>query len=224
MRDDKQCTKTTHAYNLEFYFRNELTKQDEIIAIVAQVINSRFDLIIGLPDMRSFDLFRKFPSLFDPDWINPKNNQHGEKQASDSTISKAICGSECSDCAHLCSVTNPKDYEPLRQRKIISKEALLDPIPSDWDEIDGDCPWDERGPSETSDTKETANRVPEENISGDPELQQKIITLINAYADVFSSTLTREPARVDCFELKVDTEKWLASAGGKAPRTMRPQV
>ena len=131
-----------------------------------------------------------------------------------------ICGSGCSDCAHLCSVTNPKDYEPLRQRNVVSKEALLDPIPSDWDEIEWDRPWDEIGPSETSDTKEAANRVPEENIAGDAALQVKIKALIQSYSDVFSATLTPEPARVECFELKVDTEKWLASAGGRAPRMM----
>ena len=135
---NSKCTDTTHSYKLEFYFRNELTKQEEIIAIVAQVIDSRFDLIIGLPDLAAFDLCRKSPSLFSPARTIPHRNV--ENTADTDTISKACGGTGCSECTHLCSVTNPETYEPLRQREVVSKEALLDPIPSDWDEIEWDCP------------------------------------------------------------------------------------
>ena len=86
--ENMKCTDTTHAYKVEFFFVNELTKLEEIIALEAQVIDSRFDLIIGLPDIVAFDFCHKFPSLFSKDWQTPR--QEIDIQANDTTTSKAI--------------------------------------------------------------------------------------------------------------------------------------
>jgi hypothetical protein len=75
-------------------------------------------------------------------------------------------------------------------------------------------PWGEIGPNETSESKD---RIPDANLHGSAEFKIRIRQITDAYEEVFRSTLTPEPARVQTFELRVDVEKWLKSAAGKDP-------
>jgi len=128
-----------------------------------------------------------------------------------------VDGAVCAVCSCLHTAANPKVSEPPVEKLIVSKDALLDPIAPDNDMIaDLSCPWE----SEPSQKSEDVNRVPDANLHGTPEFKKRLRGLLDAYEEVFRTTLNKEPAKVPVFELKVDTAKWLANAAGKAPRQM----
>ena len=193
----------------------------EILVIRAQVIDSRFDLIIGQPDIFQYDLAYKFPSLFSKKW---SDDQLIDKQDNDQKIMQAMCSVTCDECTHSQGATNPVHYEPLVEKLIVAKETLLDRIEHDWDMIDEpDRPWEATSmPSETSEgmRKENVNRVPDDQIHGTDAFKERIRSLLDQYEMVFRAQLTPEPAALPCFQLVVDTDKWLATAGGRYPRQM----
>jgi hypothetical protein len=208
-----KCTNSSIAYDIEFSFVNEHTKQEELIVIRAQVIDSRFDLIIGRPDIYAYDLCEKFPSLFSKKWTDGHNLLGN--QANSQPIMKADNRATCDECTHLHEATKPIIDEPLVEKLIVSKDALLDPIEPDRDMIvDSDRPW-EVDPSDNSE-----DRVPDENILGSEAFKARLRQILDAYEEVFRASLSSEPAKVPMFELKVDQEKWIASAAGKYPRPM----
>ena len=213
--NNTSCTTATDSYDLELTFVNEKTNLEELLVINAQVIDCRFDLIIGQPDIFAFDLTDKFPSLFSKSWT--ERHASRKLQASEQPIMRDGDGAVCPACTCEHAAANPKVSEPPVEKLLVSKDALLDPIDPDDDMIDDQgCPWD----SEPSRTSEDINRVPDENLHGSPEFKRKLRAILDAYEEVFRATLTKEPAKVPLFELKVDTAKWLANAAGKAPRQM----
>ena len=219
IKGSQQCSNSSHAYDIELDFINERTLNKEILVIRAQVIDSQFDLIIGQPDIFQFDLAYKFPSLFSKEWSD--DQLHNKKHDNDQSIMQALCAISCNGCKHSQEVSNRTQFEPLVENLIVAKEALLDRIEHDWDMIDEpDRPWEE--PSETSEGMKTTdvNKVPDESIHGTPAFKERIRTLLDQYEMVFRAQLTAEPAKLPCFELVVDTAKWLATAGGTYPRQM----
>jgi hypothetical protein len=217
--NNASCTNVSKAYDIELSFLNELTNKQELLIIRAQVIDSRYDLIIGYPDIFNFELTSKFPSLFSKSWVeNNKDKKDLRKQTDHMPIMQASNGSCSADCSCSLQETNPIPHEPLVEKYIVSSDALLDRITPDCDEIDDSIdPWGEIRPNETSESKD---RIPDANLHGSAEFKTRIRQIADAYEEVFRSTLTPEPAKVQTFELKVDVEKWLKSAGGKAPRLM----
>ena len=210
------CTTATASYDLTLSFVNERTLNEEILVLRAQVIDCRFDLIIGQSDIYFYDIIEKFPSLFSRSWTESRDSriQQADDQPIMRDVDRAICA-ECT-CSHIAA--NPISSEPPVEKLIVSKDALLDPIDPDEDMIDDmGCPWESDEPSQTS---ENINRVPDENLHGSPAFKTQLREILDAYEEVFRATLTKEPARVQVFELKVDREKWLHSAAGKAPRQM----
>jgi transposase InsO family protein len=213
--NNASCTTATDSYDLELTFVNEKTNLEELLVINAQVIDCRFDLIIGQPDIFAFDLTDKFPSLFSKSWT--ESHASRKLQASEQPIMRDVDGAVCAECTCSHTAANPKVSEPPVEKLIVSKDALLDQIDPDDDMIeDLGCPWE----SEPSQTSEDINRVPDENLHGSPEFKKKLRAILDAYEEIFRATLTKEPAKVPLFELKVDTAKWLANAAGKAPRQM----
>lgn len=216
--NNASCTHASKSYDIELTFLNELTNKKELLIIRAQVIDSRYDLIIGYPDIFDFELTSKFPSLFSKSWVENQKKKDFRKRVDDIPIMQASDGSCGTDCSCSPQVTNSISHEPLVEKFIVNRDALLDRIEPDCDEIiDSIDPWGEIGPNETSESKD---RIPDANLHGSVEFKTRIRQITDDYEEVFRSTLTREPARVQTFELKVDIEKWLKSAAGKAPRQM----
>lgn len=216
--NNASCTNVSKAYDIELSFLNELTNKDELLIIRAQVIDSRYDLIIGYPDIFNFELTSKFPSLFSKSWVEKNKRKDLRKQVDNIPIMQASNGSCRADCSCSLQETNPIPHEPLVEKYIVNRDALLDRITPDCDEIDDSVdPWGEIRPNETS---ESTDRIPDANLHGSAEFKTRIRKITDAYEEVFRSTLTPEPAKVQTFELKVDVEQWLKSAAGKAPRQM----
>ena len=56
------------------------------------------------------------------------------------------------------------------------------------------------------------------NISGTPELQELIRLLCIEYRDIFSNTLSSQPASIPPFDLVVQDPKWRVSKNRQPPR------
>ena len=190
--NNASCTNVSKAYDIELTFLNELTNKKELLIIRAQVIDSRYDLIIGYPDIFNFELTSKFPSLFSKSWIENKEKNDLRKQVDYMPIMQASDGTCSADCSCSLQVTNPISHEPLVEKYIVNCDALLDRITPDCDEIDDSVdPWGEIGPNETSESKD---RIPDANLHGSVEFKIRIRQITDAYEEVFRSTLTPEPA------------------------------
>jgi len=170
--NNASCTNVSKAYDIELTFLNELTNKKELLIIRAQVIDSRYDLIIGYPDIFNFELTSKFPSLFSKSWIENKEKKDLRKQVDHMPIMQASNGSCSADCSCSLQVTNPISHEPLVEKYIVNRDALLDRITPDCDEIDDSVdPWDEIRPNETSESKD---RIPDANLHGSAEFKIRI--------------------------------------------------
>ena len=110
--NNASCTNVSKAYDIELTFLNELTNKKELLIIRAQVIDSRYDLIIGYPDIFNFELTSKFPSLFSKSWIENKEKNDLRKQVDYMPIMQASDGSCSADCSCSLQVTNPISHEP----------------------------------------------------------------------------------------------------------------
>ena len=91
----------------------------------------------------------------------------------------------------------------FKQGTLLRKEDLLTPTPDeDYDDpLEGDMnPWEEYERNSTAEAKP--------QIFGPPELQLKLIALVNEFADVFRQELNAEPARLPPLKLEIDVSKW----------------
>jgi len=142
--NNASCTNVSKAYDIELTFLNDLTNKKELLIIRVQVIDSRYDLIIGYPDIFNFELTSKFPSLFSKSWVENKEKKDLRKQVDHMPIMQASHGSCSADCSCSLQVTNPMSHEPLVEKYIVNSDALLDRISPDCDEIDDSIdPWGE---------------------------------------------------------------------------------
>ena len=67
LSSDGSATACTHALgHIKFtlHFLNELTKSVDTLSLTATVIHSQFDLIVGRPTIKQYDLVGKLPSHF----------------------------------------------------------------------------------------------------------------------------------------------------------------
>jgi hypothetical protein len=78
--NNASCTHASKSYDIELTFLNELTNKKELLIIRAQVIDSRYDLIIGYPDIFDFELTSKFPSLFSKSWVENQKKKDFRKR------------------------------------------------------------------------------------------------------------------------------------------------
>ena len=56
------------------------------------------------------------------------------------------------------------------------------------------------------------------NIKGDSNLQENIRTLSTEFKDIFSNELPAEPAKIEPFNLALETEKWRVPSNRLPPR------
>jgi hypothetical protein len=108
--NNTSCTNATASYDLTLSFVNERTLNEELLVLRAQVIDCRFDLIIGQPDIFFYDIIEKFPSLFSRSWTESHDSRM--QQADEQPIMRAVDGSACAECTCSHVVTNPSNYEP----------------------------------------------------------------------------------------------------------------
>mmetsp|Transcript_12868 Transcript_12868/g.21379 ORF Transcript_12868/g.21379 Transcript_12868/m.21379 type:complete len:1181 (+) Transcript_12868:947-4489(+) len=202
-----------------------------------EVLDLDFDVIVGLPIIRHAHLTDVFSSLFhasshgqsvsrlscvkveELDATSPTvmfDTQTPDETASLGTVEPAIEGHHISTTnppvtrTHLCAVDV--------RRKHVS-ELLGHSMEANGIELD--VP-----PAHSLLTEEAAQTKPltfamiksEVRIYGPPDLQARILALLEEFVDIFSNTVGKEPAAVTPLELNVDVAKWKTNANRTTTR------
>ena len=93
-----------------------------------------------------------------------------------------------------------------------TKKKMSLPINGDIFEIEPALSWDA-----ATGTSDNDSKVPTK-IDGDPELCQKLKALFSDFEDVFSQTLSSEPALLPRIDIEVNIDKWEVPSNRGAPR------
>jgi hypothetical protein len=105
------CSNTLGKINFELTFVNELTKSEETIDITASIIETQFDVIIGRPSIKKYNLADKLRSQF-ANGIMHKETLHGVKNNED-PITIAITTLSAMPGNYIRkSMSQLLDYEP----------------------------------------------------------------------------------------------------------------
>jgi hypothetical protein len=166
-----KCSNVKEEVNFKLKFLNELTFQYDIIQVTAKLVNNlNYDVIIGLPTIRQYNLLTKFPKRF---YALSLNSQRSPVEHSYSSSQKAIT-----------------ELSELMQLNHKSKQDVLDQQDDD-DDIESylhDTPWDSLMNAHDNDNNNHNNdinfKLPE--IHGSVSLQAQLVKLIYEYEDIFS--------------------------------------
>ena len=205
------CMACLGIVSFDFTFYNELTKHNETLGLEATVIDMDFDVIIGRRDIYKHDVILKvYRQIFsdlstsDDNALSLEERLRNTKRLLTITthserpnISRSGGGTHTSLQKNIKSqmTTIPKEIVYLNtsevKRKITKKEQyltgctgvegdeeLFDDDDEDWNPFDknkpkGDC-----------------------YVTGSPQLQREVRKLIEEYKDIFSASLTEQPALV----------------------------
>lgn len=204
-------------------FLNEVShKKETLFNIKATILDSQFQLIIGLPLIRQHDITAKIPSFFSPHRkvtdvtlltpaIIPPARTH--------TVSAltALDSSESAWERWRQQAGKPRQSPAARNQlcllcDIKSKDELLFNCDRDIDQVD----W----PDDPFDAEiffpEDSSPIEKITIEGPLHTQIKIRELCKQYEDIFSEHVRTEPASVPPMEIKVIPEQW------KVPRNRGP--
>jgi hypothetical protein len=80
-------------------------------------------------------------------------------------------------------------------------------------------PWINKTISDSAIPEDILDQI---TIEGDKDLRARICQLLERYRHVFSKTLSKEPATIPPFDLKVDTAKWNRPTNRGPPRVQTP--
>ena len=228
--DSSSSTLGNITFNVKFF--NEVSKELDILnCLKFKILDSTFDMIIGLPTIRRFKLTQKIPSFFEGNYIPTPN--FCEKEACLCRESESSSFSQMTTCAP-CRESELNTFSPLPKFRafehpretekrsiiatILSKDKLLDYVPDD-DDID----WKEdpymSATLETLDQPSDPSSLIEKiKIEGSPSLQKKIKSLCREFTDIFSETVRPEPADVPPMDIRVDSAKWHSNKNRGPPR------
>jgi hypothetical protein len=171
--------------------------------INARILDTGFDLIIGRPGIKQHGLVNLFPSHF---------------FAHDSVEVGKMCSCEGMNSQEIPTVvhsphiiaTTTKD----RTKLIVSKDSLLDSAePEEADHLLADKINPNLGPNPLSDNsgwtlRKSDGTEMQVSVVGTEEERYLIGCICQAYADLFSKDLPREPACLKPFRIDIDKTKW----------------
>jgi hypothetical protein len=216
--------------NVAFHckFLNEVSKKNEFLTCLnAKILDTNFDLIIGLPTIKKYNLASKFPSIFGETASVPVPCSIGESRCCQhpDALEQALL-SMCAPCTKRAvdndgmpvfkSQKSPKANQQLCIIAALKKKEDLLEFTPDSDEVDWeDNPFDQSGNSGNLSKEELVGKI---TIGGSESLQQKLRDLCSELSDVFAETIRPEPADVPPMELKVDLEKWQTNKHRGPPR------
>ena len=152
-------------------------------------------------------------------WVATQTCVFASAQGHDNTVSatqlhELYMASLGDEVAHDIELPSAVQYQHdgLTPKCRIHKDQLIDPTP-DIDYIDYERqprPWEEEGISEKMVPVVTPTDIPGE--------AEEIMGLAEKYRDIFSSSLNRNPAKLDAMKLKVDEEAWRSKSIARPPR------
>lgn len=193
-------------------FNEKLNQFETLSSVVATILDTPYEMIIGRPDIKKHKLLRKFSTHFGDDTNTETLPTH----------TRDITSLGVPGVSGQPSVVT--DHSVLNV--IYKKSELLTPEYDDDGIVDmaEDYPWevddDVPGSSANSESSSSEAKKPAEPIiQGSAEFQASMRKLIEEYSDIFSEHLRPEPADLDPMEIKIDYTKWQTNRNRGPPRT-----
>jgi hypothetical protein len=197
------CSRSRKSFNFDVLLTHELNHNKLKLSITAKVISSDYDLIIGLPDIRRYNLLNYFSYKFCANVV-PDRSQ--------SSIGGPSQRHELVQSTELSVVT----LAALHEANIKPKRMLLDY------EEDADDLIDElvhTSPWEIAESDISNYNLTDIRIEGSEQMKESIKNLISEFQDIFSPTLDSNPALLPPMELKINTAKWEVKSNSMPLRT-----
>ena len=228
------CMACLGIVSFDFSFFNELKQLNETLSLETTVIDMDFDIIIGRRDIYKHDLLLKvYRQIFSD--LTTSSSDTVSKDEKLRNVQRLMTVTTHSDRRHPTDggsthtslqerirremATIPAESEYLNtsqvKRNVTKKEQyltgytgvegdeeLFDDADEDWN------PFDRHKPKG------------EVYITGSPQLQKEVRKLTEEYKDIFSSTLTEQPALLPPMELKVEEDQWCVRKNSIAHRAV----
>ena len=198
--DQPICKKSQGTMKCTIIYKDEKEKEYKD-NIEATIIESSLDLILGRETIKDLNIVDKFPSHFKHFKPNKDNEMNEKETASD------FENEECTPSNRYpkSDTHSVESLNVLIQRDNILNEIRLSKEERDYDGIDENelsvFPWHQFEPTPTSQT------MP--NYHGDNENFNKALkATCEEYSCVFSTQISKEPARIPPMKLEVDEEMW----------------
>lgn len=232
---------TTGAYHVSkgvvcfnFAYLNELTNEWEVVnCLRASVIDSEYDIIIGLPTIRKFNITAKVPSFFTESNVKTKHAR--------ATGSQCECSNGDPDLSHLCysceedlllaafSYEDPVPLSPsvraqlsFRQTTPIKKQMRREHMSAYMNhvsDIDDTENLDEVFPLTDDDELSDQQLLEAIHIEGPETLRNQLRALVLEFKDIHRSSVRKDPADIPPMELRIDVAKWETAVNRLPPRT-----
>jgi len=179
------CKKAHGKMSFFVEYFNEKLSRHERISIDAKILDISFDLIIGLPHIKSYNLVTdKFAHKFSSGLMPIGGNLASPPATSDST--------------HTVHPNGVVSGLVVNKSKILRGVRDNDEI----DDTDYHEPWDENHlPKQT-------NSIDLVHLEGNDEVKIRLRDFLTQFTDIFSTKLRPEPALVPPMELQVDESSW----------------
>lgn len=186
---------STHRCKTVFSFFNEATRKFEDIEIIAQVIDTQFDVIIGRKTMLAHQLLNKVPIQF---WGAEAENCAQRIAEVEESLAVA---DECIATDFLASI--------LHQNELLTGSG------EDMEDVLRDTTID----PELYSTTPEQGKIPKD-IQGSETLQRALRDLCTEYVDLFSKHVRPTPADVPPFHLNLNEEQWHQPKNRGPPRPL----
>jgi len=205
-------------FDIEIF--NELTNLSEQIPLRFTVIDTSYDLIIGMQTLVRhnllFKLFSKFSTFIDKDSF--LNRVHLQDELHAELIDEEYRNSRHT-VANIHYNTQIKDPTSVYTREdyvsaLIHKAAVVDTILlEDTDDIDHSAyeEWIEkvdRSVDENSQSESLKDLLKKVNLCKDPKLKRAIDVLCTEFQDLFKDEIGPTPADVPPFTVNYDSDAW----------------
>jgi hypothetical protein len=216
------CVPCLGIVDLDFEFLNELTNQTEKIRLSSTIIDMDFDIIVGRKDIIRHGLILKtygqifrdlLPSQLDDTQLRARA-LHASRLLTISSHGVSATSRRREGSAHTTLVERIKTETRLHpeierlnvtttKREVLRKDQLL----SGSSGLEGD---EELYEDDDDDWDPFKKNQPQKGciITGSAFVQAEVRKLVDEFKDIFSATLTDQPALIPPMNLKVEEAKW----------------
>ena len=161
---------------------------------------SPYEIIIGLQDIRKYDLTTQFRP-----WFTEERAEVMQSQES----ALVLYQPSLETSAAQTSISNskiPEGYTVMNREHFIPSEDQYDPMdvlekPNIWDDYFNEAQLT----SKTDDWQFI--------VHGSNEEKEQLLTLLEEFRDVFATSVSREPAKVTPYRFEVDEQLWTKEKG-----------
>lgn len=222
-------TSSSSMVTFDVTFRNEASSSTErISSVTARVLDSQYQLIIGLPFIRLHNLCDKLPSFFKSNDTSapvsklarrlPAHAATTRSTVFDSVIKGAAAAANSRRLA--CADQRPPiaNHQLCIIGEIKAKQELIDTAPDLDQVVWPENPFDIQTGNDPSGSSTCLDILDKIELHGSTSLRSKLRSLCEKYRDIFSESVRAEPARIPPMELKVDPEKWQSNKNRGPPR------